>query len=91
MASREAARSAGYSESFARVAAHRIGGNPFMTQAIAAIRREGMKAVVYDLAVAMKEAEDQHSSRRRAAPSGTALQIPQMLKAGTIDTTKPAS
>jgi hypothetical protein len=55
--SRAAARAAGYSESFSKVAAHRLGKNPAVAQAIATIRKEGMQAAVYDLATAMREAE----------------------------------
>jgi terminase small subunit-like protein len=58
MASREAARSAGYSESFARVAAHRIGGKPAVAQAIEEIQKKGREMAVYDLATAMREANE---------------------------------
>jgi hypothetical protein len=54
--SRDAARAAGFSDSYAKVAAHRLGKNPAVAQAIAAIRKEGMQAAVYDLATAMREA-----------------------------------
>jgi phage terminase small subunit len=57
MDSRQAARAAGYRDSYAKVAAHRLGGKPAVAQAIATIRKEGMKAAVYDLATAMREAE----------------------------------
>lgn len=52
-----AAKAAGYSDSYARVAAHRLMKKPAVAQAIATIRKEGMKVAVYDLATAMREAE----------------------------------
>jgi phage terminase small subunit len=55
--SRVAARSAGYSESFSKVASHRLGKKTAVAQAIESIRAEGMKIAVYDLATAMREAE----------------------------------
>jgi hypothetical protein len=58
MNSRKAALAAGYSASFSRVAAHRLGKKPEVARAIAAIRTEGMLIAVYDLATAMAEAED---------------------------------
>src|SRR4051794_13405609 len=58
MESRVAAKSAGYSDSFSRVAAHRLLKKPAVAQAIAAIRTEGRKMAVYDLAAAMQEAEE---------------------------------
>lgn len=58
MPSRAAAKSAGYSESFSRVAAYRLGKKPVVVQALAAIRMEGRKMAVYDLATAMQEADD---------------------------------
>jgi len=58
MESRAAARTAGYSESFSRVAAFRFGKKPAVAAAIAAIRAEGMKAAVYDLTRAMEEAAE---------------------------------
>jgi hypothetical protein len=56
--SRAAARAAGYSESFSRVAVHRLGKNPAVAAAIEAIRAEGRKMAVYDLAAAMREADE---------------------------------
>src|ERR1043165_1177456 len=58
MPSREAALAAGYSPSFARVAAHRLGKKSEVSRAIESIQAEGRKVAVYDLATAMKEAED---------------------------------
>jgi phage terminase small subunit len=58
MPSRAAARSADYSESFSRVAAHRLGKKPAVVKAIEEIRKKGREMAVYDLATAMKEAED---------------------------------
>src|SRR4029077_14275137 len=58
MESRAAARSAGYSESFSRVAAHRLGKQSEVSKAIESIRAEGRTLAVYDLATAMREAED---------------------------------
>ena len=55
--SRTAAKSAGYSDSFSKVAAHRLGKKPAVAQAVERIRAEGMKIAVYDLATAMAEAE----------------------------------
>ena len=57
MPSRSAARSAGYSESFSKVAAHRLSGKPAVAKAIESIRAEGRTMAVYDLATAMAEAE----------------------------------
>jgi hypothetical protein len=57
MPSRAAAKAAGYSDSYARVVMHRLGKNPAVAKAIEAIRAEGMKMAVYDLATAMREAE----------------------------------
>src|ERR1041384_2721084 len=58
MLSREAALAAGYSPSFSRVAAHRLGKKSEVSKAIESIQAEGRKVAVYDLATAMKEAED---------------------------------
>ena len=58
LGSREAAKVAGYSESFSKVAAHRLQKYPAVAKTIAEIRRAGMKAAVYDLTTAMKEAEE---------------------------------
>jgi len=58
MPSRAAARSAGYSDSFTKVAAFRLGKKPTVVAAIARIREEGMKMACYDLAAAMAEADE---------------------------------
>jgi phage terminase small subunit len=58
MESRQAARLAGYSESFSRVAAHRLKGKPEVMKAIEHIQTEGMKLAIYDLATAMREAQE---------------------------------
>jgi hypothetical protein len=55
--SRAAARLAGFSESFSRVAAYRVGKKHEVAQAIESIRAEGRTMAVYDLATAMQEAE----------------------------------
>lgn len=56
MDSFSAAKAAGYSDSYARVAAHRLMKKPAVAKAIAAIRAEGMKLASYDLTRAMDEA-----------------------------------
>lgn len=56
--SREAARATGYSESYAEVIATRCKRNPEIAAAIEAIREKGRRLSAYDLAAAMKEAED---------------------------------
>jgi hypothetical protein len=58
MTPRATATSAGFSESYAKVAAHRLGKKPAVAQAIASIRSEGRTMAVYDLATAMREADD---------------------------------
>ena len=58
MPSREAALAAGYSPSFSRVAAHRLGKKSEVSKAIESIQAEGRKVAVYDLATAMKEANE---------------------------------
>jgi len=58
LSSREAALAAGYSPSFSRVAAHRLGKKSEVSKAIESIRAEGRTMAVYDLATAMREAED---------------------------------
>jgi phage terminase small subunit len=58
MESRAAAKAAGYSESFSRVAAHRLGKIQAVVRAKASIQAEGRKLAVYDLAKAMQEAAD---------------------------------
>jgi len=58
MESRAAARSAGYSESFSKVAAHRIGGKPAVAKAIEEIRQKGRVMAAYGLVEAMREADD---------------------------------
>jgi DNA-binding CsgD family transcriptional regulator len=56
--SRDAARAAGYSDSYAMVAAHRLKKKPSVAKALEAIRDEGRKLAVYDLARAMEEAQE---------------------------------
>ena len=58
MESQAAAKKAGYSDSFARVAAFRMKHKPSVAKAIDAIQAEGRKLAVYDLAKAMDEAAD---------------------------------
>lgn len=53
-----AAKSAGYSDSFAKVAAYRLGKKPEVAQAIASIQTEGRRLACYDVTVAMREAND---------------------------------
>ena len=53
-----AAKDAGYSDSFARVAAHRLGKRPAVLAAIDSIQQAGRAVTVYDLATAMREAGD---------------------------------
>jgi hypothetical protein len=55
---REAARAEGCTDSYSRVVGARMKRNPAVAKAIAEIREAGMKAAVYDLALAMKEAEE---------------------------------
>ena len=57
MSSIPAAVAAGYSESFARVAAYRLGQNPAVAALIAAIREKGRERASYNLAAAMQEAK----------------------------------
>jgi hypothetical protein len=56
--SRDAAKAAGYSDSYARVATHRLMKKPTVAQAIERIRVEGMKMAAYGVVEAMKEADD---------------------------------
>jgi phage terminase small subunit len=58
MESQAAARKAGYSDSFARVAAFRMKKKPAVAKALASIQAEGRKMAVYDLAKAMQEAAE---------------------------------
>lgn len=58
MESQAAAKKAGYSDSFAKVAAFRMKHKPSVAKAIDAIRDEGRKLAVYDLAKAMDEAAE---------------------------------
>ena len=58
MESQAAAKKAGYSNSFARVAAFRMKHKPSVARAIESIQAEGRKMAVYDLAKAMQEAVD---------------------------------
>lgn len=55
MDSQAAAKKAGYSDSFAKVAGFRMKHKPSVAKAIDAIRDEGRKLAVYDLAKAMEE------------------------------------
>jgi hypothetical protein len=58
MASRQAAEIVGYSKSFSKVIGHRLKKHSAVKQVVEAIRKEGMKVAVYDLATAMREAEE---------------------------------
>jgi phage terminase small subunit len=58
MSLRDAALKAGYSLSFSKVAAGRLGQSPAVAQAIAGIRAEARKIACYDVSVAMDEALD---------------------------------
>ena len=58
MASRAAALAAGYAHSYAMVAAHRLGKKPAVVEALAAVRKEGMKMAAYGLVEAMREADE---------------------------------
>jgi hypothetical protein len=58
MDSRQAAKRAGYSDSFAKVAHYRLQKKPAIAREIDAIRAEGRQMAVYDLARAMREAQD---------------------------------
>lgn len=58
MESQAAAKKAGYSDSFAKVAGFRMKHKPSVAKAIDAIRDEGRKLAVYDLAKAMAEAAE---------------------------------
>ena len=55
MESRQAALVAGYSASFARVAAHRMKKNPAVAKALESIRSEARREAVYDIQEAVKE------------------------------------
>lgn len=55
---RAAARAEGCSASYSRVIRTRMMKNPAVAQAIAKVRTEGRKLAAYDLAQAMKEADD---------------------------------
>jgi hypothetical protein len=57
MDSRTAAKGAGYSDSYSRVAASRLAKKPEIAKAIEVIRKKGCEMAAYDLAAAMKEAE----------------------------------
>ena len=48
LGSRDAARASGYSESFSRVAAWRLGKKPAVATAIEEIRSRGRELAVYD-------------------------------------------
>jgi hypothetical protein len=58
MPSRAAAKAAGYSDSYSRVAAHRLGRKSAVSEAIASIRSEGRAKLVYTVVEAMKEADE---------------------------------
>ena len=57
MESRAAARSAGYSESFSRVAAHRLGKKPAVARYLASIQAEARSVAVYGVVEAMAQAQ----------------------------------
>src|SRR5438874_403124 len=52
-----AAKLAGFSDSYAKVAGHRLMNNPIVAKAIESVRTEGRKMAAYDLAKAMAESE----------------------------------
>ena len=56
--SREAALQAGFSKSYSKVAATRLGKLPAVKSAVDAIQLEGRKMASYDLARALKDCED---------------------------------
>src|ERR1051325_6967019 len=56
--SRAAALAAGYSESFSRVASHRLMKLPSVAKEVEAIRHRAREIVSYDVTVAMQEALD---------------------------------
>ncbi len=58
MPSRAAALAAGYSASFSKVAGHRFRRRPAVVAAVEAIREQGRTLAAYDLAAAMREAND---------------------------------
>jgi Terminase small subunit len=58
MGSRAAARAAGYSDSYAKVAAHRLQKKPAVAAAIEEIRKKGCEMAAYDLSRAMAEAQE---------------------------------
>jgi phage terminase small subunit len=60
MDSRQAARAAGFSESFSRVAAYRLGKIPAVVKTLEEIRKKGCELAAYGLSEAMKEAKDDH-------------------------------
>ena len=51
----QAARAAGYSETYSKAAGQKLAGNPEIKAAIDAIRTEGRQVAAYDLAQAMQE------------------------------------
>ena len=55
---REAAKKEGCSDSYSRVIRTRMKKNPIVAKALEEIRQKGCAMAVYDLAVAMKEAEE---------------------------------
>lgn len=57
MESRQAAKAAGYSDSYAKVAAHRLKKKPSVAKALEAVRREGLQMAAFGLLEAMNEAE----------------------------------
>lgn len=58
MDSRAAAKTAGYSHSFAKVAHYRLQKKPAVASAIEAIREQGRTAAAFTMARAMKQAEE---------------------------------
>ncbi len=57
MPSRAAALAAGYSDSYARVAAHRLASKPAVVAALEEIRKKGCEMAAYGLGEAMRKAE----------------------------------
>ena len=58
MESRAAAKAAGYSDSYARVAATRMKKYPAVARAVEVIRAEGRTLAAYDLVAAMAQAQE---------------------------------
>ena len=85
----------GRTDSYSRVVGARMKRNPAVAKAIAEIREAGMKAAVYDLALAMKEAEEviefakKHKSDglllRRSSPGASSGLLVDRIEVATVD------